>query len=270
MKKLFITLFSIGLLPIASIQALQWDSENVVDSDTLLLYHFNEGTGTTIVDSSGNDFDGTLASADAWGGSAPTWLTTPSGDYLAPVGGNGMNANVTVNGANFNNGLTVSFWYRAEVGETQGGTLFGLGVNNIRIATDNAGTGTGGRLRLRNNANGELVDFGGEGTWRHIGVVYDPLNSDASDGGQWRFYLNNSLVDTLAESTDLGSLTSFTVRIGDNVGGTSTLTGGNIDEFLISNRMITDFSTAVIPEPSTLILIGLAGLAGLAVLRKRS
>jgi hypothetical protein len=270
MKKCITALLSIGLLPIVSVQALQWDTENFVDSDTLLLYRFNETSGTTIFDSSGNGFHGTLASADARAGAAPTWLTTPSGDYLAPVGGNGMNANVTVTGVNFNTGLTISFWYRAEVDQVQGGELFQMEGPRTRINTDDFGTGSGGRLRLTGNfTQGDLVNFGTEGVWRHIGVVYDPLDGNASNGGEWRMYLNNALVSTVIDSGDLGSDTSFTLRVANNTFNNGALTGGNIDEFFISNRLITDFSTAAIPEPGTLALVAIAGLSMLLTFRRK-
>ena len=82
-------------------------SEYDVDSDTVALWHFNEGTGATITDETTNDNDGTIYGA--------TWDSGKFGSALTFDGSNDY-ASVTYDGS-LNlpvSGLTIEAWIKAD------------------------------------------------------------------------------------------------------------------------------------------------------------
>ena len=134
--------------------------------------------------------------------------------------------------------------------------------------TDDFGTGSNGRIRLF--AAGQyttLINFGAANDWRHFGVVYDPLNGTAADGGSWSLYVDNVFHASLSDSSDLSSVTQFDFQLGDSTFNNAPLQGGNLDELLIYNRVWTDFSNGIIPEPQSMALLCAGSLMALAYRR---
>jgi len=252
-KILFVgnVLFVSSLFPQHAKAELNWTSLNKVDADTLVLYHMDE-KGLTLKDSGPNMLDATLGNVASRSAEPSTWLIPPAGAYLIPTGTTetgttGMAADVVVRDVDFSKGLTISMWYRALPDEEHGGELFQIEGPRVRVVTDNYGTRNNGRLLFEAAGTNvydkpPIVDFGADNEWRHLAVVYDPVNATAEDGGTWSFYLDGELVSTTEDKTDLSAKTSFPLRVGGNVFNNGPLQGGCIDEFLISNRVITDFS----------------------------
>jgi fibronectin type 3 domain-containing protein len=207
-------------------------------------YGFDEGSGTTTADQSGNNNTGTLSNA--------TWST--SGKFGKALSFNGTNAWVTVNSASsldLTTGMTAEAWvnpttlgaaYRTLVfKEGAGGevwTLYGnqsgspqapLGEVHVGGYHDAVGTGT-------------LPT----GAWTHVAMTFD--------GSNVRLYINGTLVSTTAAA---GSLTvaNGALRIGgNNIWG--EYFSGLIDEVRVYNRALSaaeiqqDMTTAITPTDS--------------------
>lgn len=258
--------------------ALVWTRANTPDADTLAHYQF-EGTGTAVTDNSaaGNN---TMLSSDVRANEATGhWLGGGPGNYLQNTGGNYLTqtpgSGVTeITGVDWNKGLTASFWYRVrdgslltgnEIFEIENNSQGGIQRPHVRIDTDTSGNG---RLRLRadQGGNGGLNNFGNDLVWRHLALVYNPAalgNPDASDGGNWSFYIDNVVVTSFDVPVDLtvadGNPLRFSFMSG--VGEVGSGVAADFDELFIHNGVITDFSDGfVIPEPASLALLGLGGL----------
>lgn len=275
MKTIILVTISAMLAGMSASADLIWDNENVSDSNTLLLYHMN-GSGTILTDSGPKTLNGTLGDAGARAGASPSWMSTPSGDYLSQVGssGDGMSANISVTGVDFDLGLTVSMWYRPRVGEVQNGVLFqveGPGATpRASLTSDNFNP----RLRLEvSGSNSGLVGLNSEGVWRNIAAIYDPLNGDSSDGGTWTMYFDGLAVGSVVnDSTDFSGVSEFNFRVGNSVFNNAAMTGADIDEVLVQNGVITSFldgyNNVAVPEPATLVLV-MMGLSFLGWFRSR-
>ncbi len=238
--------------------ALQWSAENGVSTGTTVaLYHFN-GSGTNLIDSSLNGFHMHTSNVNVRAGASPGWLVVPSGDYLEQ-GPNGQTTNeniaraVNLSGIDFDQGLTVSLWYRALDGTapytTNGGAIVGIegagAFPRTSVGSDAFGSAGLGRMRLTGGGGGtatNLVDFGPTSVWRHLAVVYDPLNGSTADGGRWRFYLDNSEVSTVDDPNNYSAVSSFDFKVGDSVFNNTRLQLGAIDEVLVENQVLIDFS----------------------------
>jgi hypothetical protein len=227
-----------------------WSGPNQPDDDTLVLYHFDE-PGSSIKDFGPQGLNLSVAQSSALVAEHPEWLSSPAGGYLFPVGNGtestGILQNITVKQVDFNKGLTISFWYRSVDGEAQSGEIFQMENPRVRVAIDDYGVKSNGRLRLeapglQEGQKPPVVDFGPHSNWRHVAVVYDPKNASADDGGTWSLYLDGNLVGSIEDTNDLAKFNKFTLRVGGNTFNNGQLQGGQLDEFFITNRILTDFS----------------------------
>lgn len=230
---------------------MTWTGPNQPDDDTLVLYHMDE-SGSTLIDSGPQGLNAPLRDASALVQAAPEWMNTPSGGVLYPVGENaastGMTQNVEIKGVDYDKGVTISFWYRPLEGETRGGELFQMENPRVRVVTDAYGPKNNGRLLLQAPGlqEGEkppMVDFGPRNEWRHIAVVYEPIQGATEHGGTWTLFLDGNQVGSISDPTDYTSKNNFGLRVGGNVFNNGPLQGGQLDEFLITNRILKDFST---------------------------
>ena len=190
-------------------------------------YGFNEGSGTTVNDSSGNGNYGTATNT--------TWAT--AGKNGKALLFNGMNALVTVPDSaslDLTTGMTLEAWvdpstltssWRTVVfKERPGGMLYALYANNGsanrpvgQVFLGNAEQDAPGTSSVPLNA------------WTHLAATYD--------GSALRLYVNGALVTTFAVSGSLATTTN-PLRIGGN-----TIWGeyfnGLIDDVRIYNRALT-------------------------------
>jgi hypothetical protein len=171
-------------------------------STLIARYRFNEGTGTTTMDSSGNSFDGTL-------GTGVTWVMGRSGNALNFASGSVTTtypasrptpARWTIEGWVFITGGTGS---RAIVGVYNGDGNRSLFVNGT------------GRLHFNPCAQGNAVLL--QNRWVHVAATYD--------GASVRYYINGALDSTVG----CGAQPINHFRIGSGAGGSLPFVG-MIDE----------------------------------------
>ncbi len=183
-------------------------------------YEFEETSGTTLGDSSGNGYNGNVI------GSGDLNVSGVVGSAYEP-GGSGSYGRVTGGVSTFgiggNNARTISLWFKTP---GFGGTNdqyrligFGSGAAASFSIVAEAGTNAGGsnRVGLRYGNGNVYFDADNSGTafatntWYHLAVVYDGTTLDlesigtASDSTGLIFYVNGVEVDTAAGNLNNGT-----------------------------------------------------------------
>src|SRR6267378_2003685 len=201
-------------------------------------YGFNEGSGNTTADASGNANMGTL--------SGPSWTT--AGRYGSALSFNGTNAYVEAansNSLNPGTAATFSAWVNvlaananiSSVINKWGQTiddeyLFGLDSSNrLTFAWQTTGGNVWGRPSYNIVSGNAQVPLG---TWTYITVV--------RNGPAISFYVNGNLDATFGAAADANPFRSGidTVRIGgQNRGAASRVLNGVIDEVRMYNQALT-------------------------------
>jgi hypothetical protein len=207
----------------------------------VVAYGFNEGSGSTTADASGNSNTGTVSGA-AW---------TTSGRYGSALSFNGSSNRVDINDANsldLTTGMTLeawvypttlSGWRTVILKEASGGLAYAL------YAYDNAPR----PAAYINTGGSDLSAAGTSGislnTWTHLAATYD--------GSTLRLFVNGTQTGSRTASGSIRVSTNY-LRIGGN-----TLWGeyfsGLIDEVRIYNRALsqaeiqTDMNTPIVVSP---------------------
>jgi chitodextrinase len=216
-------------------------------------YSFDEGTGSTLTDLSGNANHGTIASA-AW---------TTAGKFNGALVFNGTNAAVNVIDSpslRLTSAMTLEAWVNPATVTSAWRDVIYKGNDNYYLmgTTTNSGIFAGGGTFGGANANAYGSTALPINTWSHIAVTYD--------GTALRVYLNATLVTTLART---GAITTSANPLqigGDSIFG--QFFQGAIDEVRIYNRalaqpeiltdMNTPLGTAFVP-PSNLLASVVSG-----------
>jgi hypothetical protein len=188
-------------------------------------YSFNEGTGTTVADSSGNGNTGKVNGA--------TWST--QGKYGNAMEFNGINSLVEINGSaslNVSTGMTLEAWIYPTANQSGWRTIVQRQVDSYFLnASSNAGalypagggTFNGTTNYVAGTASNPL------NTWTHVAFTYD--------GTTLRLYVNGVQVSTKPASGPIET-NSNALRIGGNVPYGEYFTG-RIDEVRVYNRALT-------------------------------
>jgi hypothetical protein len=188
-------------------------------------YGFNEGSGTTTADASGNANTATISGA--------TWNV--SGKFGKALSFNGSSSLVTIPDSNFidlTTGMTLeawlnpsalSGWRAAMLKEASGGLAYSLYAHD-NAPRPAATINTGGIDRSTPGTAALALN-----TWTHLAATYD--------GATLRLYVNGAQVSSLAVTGNLITSTGA-LRIGGN-----TIWGeyfsGLIDEVRVYNRALT-------------------------------
>ncbi|MBS0394855.1 MAG: DUF4082 domain-containing protein, partial [Proteobacteria bacterium] len=202
-------------------------------------YSFNEGTGATVNDASGNGNTGSITGA--------TW--TNSGRYGKALVFNGTTARVFVNSSsslNFTAGMTLEAWVNPSTSQTGNRTIIYrqqdiayLRASQATRARIPAGGGTIGGSVLQVSGTSTLP----LNTWSHVAVTYD--------GAILRLYVNGTQV---ASGTASGALSTSLNPLW--IGGNNPFGeyfAGRIDEVRVYNRALSatevqkDISTPITP-----------------------
>lgn len=218
-------LFTLFLMALATLTATAQITPTVgfaTDANTVALYRFDEGTGTSFADSSGNGLHGTISGA--------TWTTGLFGSALSFDGVNdyGLVAhNAILNFASTDN-FTQETWVKCRAG----GTFFVKGERWIDYNYGLRDRGNG-ELRFRTTPGDPLLGDAplcavNEEKWMYIAAVHDGL------AGEVRLYIDGKLHQTEAFTVNNGDINTRPMHFGaySTTGGFSSFT---IDETRISN-----------------------------------
>ncbi len=209
-------------------------------SNLMAAYGFNEGSGTTANDSSGNGNTGTVSNG--------TWVT--SGKYGGALQFNGSNSLVTVNDApslDLTNSMTLEAWVNpSQVGSSWEDAIYKGGNNDCYfLECYTPSTSNNYPVVAVNVGN---YDYGAYGTsklpantWTFLAGTYD--------GSYLRLYVNGNLVSSTAVSGQIMTDPSALGIGGDTVSG--DYFAGEIDNVRIYNQALSqsaiqsDMNTAV-------------------------
>ncbi len=227
--------FSVCLASVV-IMTSQPDVMNAASTGLVAAYAFNEGSGSTTADASGNGNAGTITGA--------TWTT--SGRFGAALVFNGTNSWVTVNDSTSLNLATAftleawvnppsqSSWQVAVIKEAPGGMSYAVYANT-------SGNDPAAALHTTVDVNLYGPSALPLNTWSHIAATYD--------GSSVKLYVNGSLVNSQSWSGQM-PVSSSPLRIGgDSVWG--EYFKGTIDEVRVYNRALsaaeiqTDMTTPI-------------------------
>jgi chitodextrinase len=187
-------------------------------------YSFDQGTGTSLTDSSGNGNHGTISGA--------TWTT--QGQFGSALSFEGIDDLVTVNddpSLDLTTGMTLEAWVfptglsqprPVVVKERSGKAAYALYANSD-TNTPSGEVSTPGNRDVRGNATLPL------NTWTHLGVTYD--------GAMLRLYINATHVASRSVSGSIVTSTGVLRIAGNSVRG--EYFQGRVDEVRIYNRALT-------------------------------
>jgi hypothetical protein len=255
-------------------------------------YEFEETGGTTLVDSSGSGFDGSVGTGGTLNvaGQIGSGYQDGSGDNQFGSITNGT----TSYGINGNNARTIAFWFNASSlpGTSDQQRLIALGApapaesfdivfENGTNANQNDGvSGDQTRVGLRYgngnvyfNADNSGNDFAAD-TWYHVAFVYDGGGLDleaignTADGTGLQVFVNGVQVSAAGGNLNNGTQNLNTTASDFDIGGVGGSTGNNRDRFdgrfddlrIYNEALSSSAVAALVPEPGSLALLGLGGL----------
>ena len=205
-------------------------------------YSFDEGTGTTVADSSGSHNTGTINGA--------TWITT--GRFGKALAFNGSSSVVTINDSaslDLSNGMTLEAWvYPAALGNWdeiiyKGDDKYFLEAATPLTAGPSVGLGDTGTYPMLSGVNPLAI-----GTWTHVAATYD--------GATLRLFINGVLAASRPQTGSIG-ISTLPLTIGaDTLHG--SYYNGVIDEVRIYNRALavseiqTDMNSPISVPPLSL------------------
>jgi hypothetical protein len=224
----------------ASSQASAWftkDTSAVIPAGLVAAYGFNEGTGATVADVSGNNNNGTISGA--------TWTT--QGRYGSALSFNGINSVVRIASAaslNLASAMTLEAWVKPTAPQSGWRTIMQHEVDAyfLNASNDNgpllpSGGGTfNGTVAYVSGSTANPVN-----AWTHVALTYD--------GATLRLYVNDNLA---ASQPRTGSIQTNSNPLW--IGGNSPYGEyfqGMIDEVRVYNRALsqaeiqTDMITAI-------------------------
>jgi outer membrane protein assembly factor BamB len=193
-------------------------------SGLVAAYAFNEGSGTTVTDASGNGHNGTISNA--------TWAAT--GKYGKALQFNGGNALVSVPNAaslQLSTGMTLEAWVNPSTVNASWQDVIYKGNDNyyLEATSTNASKPDAGLI-----AGGSYADAYGTAalaanTWSYLTETYD--------GSTLKLYVNGTLVTSVAHTGAIASSTNALQIGGDTL--YSQYFAGLIDEVRIYNVALT-------------------------------
>ena len=203
-------------------------------------YSFNEGSGTTVADSSGNGNVGTISGA--------TW--TGAGQYGSALVFNGTSALVTISNSaslQLTTAMTLEAWVNPSVVNSAWRDLIYKGNDNYYLEGTSTASGVpaGGGTFGGANANAYGTAALPVNAWTHLALTYD--------GATLRLYTNGVQVSSLAQTGNIATSTNPLQIGGDSFYG--QFFQGTIDEVRVYNVALTaaqiqaDMNTPIVLLP---------------------
>ena len=201
-------------------------------------YGFNEGSGTTANDVSGNGNNGTISGA--------TW--TSLGKYGNALNFNGTNARVTVGNApslQLTSGMTLEAWVYPTTLSSSWRDVIYKGNDNYYLEGTSNNSGRPSAGAIFGGVYGQVYGPNAltANMWAHLAATYD--------GVMMRLYVNGVQVASRAQTGAIATSTNALQIGGDTIYG--QYFAGRIDEVRIYNRALSaaqiqsDMNTAVGP-----------------------
>ena len=211
-------------------------------SGLVAAYGFDEGSGTTVTDASGNGNNGTITNA--------TWAAT--GKYGKALQFNGTSALVTIPDAaslHLSTGMTLEAWVNPSTVTSTWRDVIYKGNDNyyLEATSTNASSPDAGMI-----AGGSYADAFGTAalpanTWSYLTETYD--------GSTLRLYVNGTQVASTAHTGTIATSTNPLQIGGDSIYG--QFFAGLIDDVRVYNvaltaaQIQTDMTTPVTAAPDT-------------------
>ncbi|MBL7738685.1 MAG: DUF4082 domain-containing protein, partial [Chitinophagaceae bacterium] len=208
-------------------------SVTVFNNNLVAAYGFNENTGTTAADISGNNNTGTLTNGPLW---------SASGRFGAAILFDGTNDFVNISDANsldLTSGMTMEAWvYPSNLtgfktvickDRTASSYTYTLAANNNTTNVNNQRPSS----RIRTGTTNRTVTGTSKltlNTWTHLASTYD--------GTTFRLYVNGVQVSSLAATGNI-AVTTDPLRIGGTTALAAQYFAGLIDEVRIYNRALS-------------------------------
>jgi prepilin-type N-terminal cleavage/methylation domain-containing protein len=186
--------------------------QHAVGSDAVADWEFDEGSGTTAIDSSGNGNNATLVNGPTWRCASTNTSNTPSGQGCA-LSFNGVNNYVTSTVSGLGDG-TISLWLNNQ-SSLPGHVVLGkrnTGCFGSAVYINTPGT----QLTFYNTGPEALIGIIQTNKWNHLAIVRTGSGAEAD------FYLNGTLA--LKNSFNI-NLNDLIATIGATCAGVNAFTG---------------------------------------------
>jgi hypothetical protein len=217
-------------------------------SPCLLLYwKFDEASGTTAIDSSGNGFNGTYTGVT--GAPTPSALLPPV-TFPDPSSRQFVTAKQeAVELANApaalkpQNNLTITVWYRSPATDTNGGEILTLGENYaLVLRPSRIGTVELSKVHPGGTTwtvcSAAAAGYLGS-TWHHLAGVFSPAGM--------RLYFDGALVATNPDGADLVYPLGTSLVVGRSGNGANGVDyNGYMDEVRVYGRVLSDAEIAAL------------------------
>lgn len=265
-------------------------------------WQFNDPSETKfIAENTGQQPTGNFAEWDTGATNLATYVTSPVGGYALHFSNNGAFprtyfglGNLTSGFASelpesFSNAVSVAYWLRNSVNSINYNTLLAAGGNasfsgdalNHQLQWHNGTNGVHGDTpygtrHFMNGSNGGIGDHNSSlvinaGQWYHLAWTMSLSGGSRTE----TFYINGSSVHSAVIPSAINFHTFAATRFGimTSASTPSDMFDGDLDQLEIydntlgASQVLALFNAGPIPEPATMTLLGLGGLA--VLLRRR-
>jgi hypothetical protein len=219
----------IYLISFVLVQGLALTSvAKAADPDLAAYWKFDETSGTTAFDSTGNGNDGIFVGEPKWvPGRLGGALEFDGDDYLNC--GNGPSLQIQ-------DEITIAFWFKVDAFSNTWEAFMAKSDSAYR-ASRGDGTGNATHMGISGTStgggngwfNGTVIVTGGE--WHHYAATYD--------GAEGKIYIDGVL-DVTSPGTGQINLSSSDLYIGENSGATGRFLHGLMDDVRIYSRALMD------------------------------
>lgn len=200
-------------------------------------WRLDEGSGTSIADSTGQNAPGTAFRANTWSAEGPLTQTRSLQTSGASPGLNLVRVPFSPYLSPSDDRMSVAFWVKPSVWDgaflfKNGSFRFGIAANRLRFSFAESASGSWFQANLPSNT---------VGTWVHLAFTYD--------GRFGRFYANGNLLSTTDRVMKVPKSTAPLLLGGDSFDGQSNSFTGLLADVRLYNSALTPAEIAVLHSP---------------------